>query len=115
MDPLTTLIKRFNGSFGFKLPFGFYTGVTSTFAVLTNPIVMFPLLIGGGALLMNQQNKSLKKKSLPIILLQLTLPYMNEDGENGEFDPFIQEWAKRYNEYRSYLVNLERIETSKRS
>ena len=106
----TTLVTRFANLFGFTLPFGFYTGVTSTVAVLTNPLFMFPLLIGGGAILINHQNKSLKKKLLPIILLQLSLPYMNQEEEICEFEPFIGEWARRYNEYRSYCLGIERIE-----
>ncbi|MCQ6276369.1 hypothetical protein JMM81_15750 [Bacillus sp. V3B] len=107
---VTSLVTRFAGLFGLTFPFGFYTGVTSTIAVLTNPLFIFPLLIGGGAIIINQQNKSLKKKLLPIILLQLSLPYMSGGEDAAEFEPFIQEWARRYNQYRSFHVELDRIE-----
>ncbi|WP_428911809.1 hypothetical protein [Niallia sp. Krafla_26] len=105
----TSFVTRFSSLFGFTLPFGFYTGVTSSVAILTNPFFLFPLLVGGGAILINYQNKSLKKKLLPIILLQVSLPNMNKE-EDAEFEPFIQEWARRYNQYRSFHVELERIE-----
>lgn len=110
----TSLVSRFANLFGFTLPISFYTGVTSTIAVLTNPLFMLPLLIGGGAILINHQNKSLKKKLLPIILLQVSLPYMNNEEEDSNFEPFIQEWARRYNQYRSNLVELDRIESEQK-
>ena len=92
----TSLVASFAGLFGLTLPFGFYTGLTSTVAVLANPLFIIPMLLGGGYLLFNHQNKSLKTKLLPIIIMQIALPYMSKGGENVSFDSFIQEWEGRY-------------------
>ena len=92
----TSLVASFAGLFGLTLPFGFYTGLTSTVAVLANPLFIIPMLLGGGYLLYNHQNKSLKSKLLPIIIMQIALPYMSKGGESVSFYSFIQEWEGRY-------------------
>lgn len=46
----TSLVATFAGLFGLTLPFGFYTGLTSTIEVLANPLFIIPLLLGGGIL-----------------------------------------------------------------
>ena len=92
----TSLVASFAGLFGLTLPFGFYTGLTSTVAVLANPLFIIPMLLGGGYLLYSHQNKSLKSKLLPIIIMQIALPYMSKGGENVSFYLFIQEWEGRY-------------------
>ncbi|MCA0972266.1 hypothetical protein LCM20_16780 [Halobacillus litoralis] len=95
----TSLIASFAGLLGLTLPFGFYTGLTSTIAIVANPLFIIPLLLGGGVLIFNQQNKSLKKKLLPITVMQVALPYMSEGGDSVEFEPFIKEWGSRYQHY----------------
>jgi hypothetical protein len=92
----TSLVASFAGLFGLTLPFGFYTGLTSTIAVLANPLFIIPMLLGGGYLLYNHQNKSLKSKLLPIIIMQIALPYMSKGGENVSIYSFVQEWEGRY-------------------
>ena len=106
----TSLVAGFAGLFGLTLPFGFYTGLTSTIAVLANPLFFIPLLLGGGVLLVNYQNKSLKTKLLPIIMMQIALPYMSSGGELVRFDLFIQEWEWRF---REYCRLHDRIENNK--
>ncbi|MFJ8416991.1 hypothetical protein [Bacillus paramycoides] len=95
----TSLFASFAGLFGLTLPFGFYTGLTSTIAVLASPLFILPLLFGGGVLLVNHQNKSLKEKLLPIVVMQIALPYMSNGEGDSEFNGFIQEWERRYNEF----------------
>lgn len=92
----TSLVASFAGLFGLTLPFGFYTGLTSTVAVLANPFFIIPMLLGGGYLLINHQNKSLKTKLLPIVIMQIALPYMSMGGEDVSSNSFIQEWEGRY-------------------
>jgi hypothetical protein len=94
----TSLVASFAGLFGLTLPFGFYTGLTSTIAVVASPFFIIPLLLGGGYLLFNHQNKSLKIKLLPIIVMQIALPYMSKGGDENSvsFYSFIQEWEGRY-------------------
>jgi len=105
----TSLMATFAGLLGLTLPFGFYTGLTSTIAVLSNPLFIIPLLLGGGAVLVNHQNKSLKKKLLPIIVMQITLPFMSKEDEFISFNNIIQEWEIRYNQYHNLHSELEEI------
>ena len=95
----TSLVAAFAGLFGLTLPFGFYTGLTSTIAVLANPLFIIPLLLGGGMLLVRHQNKALKKKLLPIIVMQIALPYMSSGGQEPSYEEFIRQWQSRYREY----------------
>ncbi|KGR73653.1 AAA family ATPase [Ureibacillus manganicus] len=106
----TSLVASFAGLFGLTLPFGFYTGLTSTIAVLASPFFIIPLLLGGGVLLVNHQNNSLKKKLLPIIVMQIALPYMSEGGYDVEFGPFIKDWEKRYDHYQQVKDEIKDIE-----
>lgn len=103
----TSLLASFAGLFGITLPFGVYTGLTSTIAVLANPLFLVPVLLGGGALLVNHQNKSLKKKLLPIIVMQITLPFMSQGADEVSFELFIAEWNRRFNEYCKLQIELK--------
>ena len=47
---------------------------------------------------------------LPIILLQIALPYMSKGEENVRFEPFVQEWEKRFNKYKRLHEKLGKIE-----
>ena len=106
----TSLVATYPGLFGLTMPLGFYTGLTSTIAVLANPIFLLPLLLGGGVLLVNIQNKSLKTRMLPIILLQIALPYMSKGRHDVQFEPFVQEWEKRFNKYKRLHEKLGKVE-----
>lgn len=102
----TSLLATFAGLFGLTLPFGVYTGLTSFIAVAANPLFILPLLLGGGALLVNQQNKSLKKKLLPIILMQIALPHMSEAKDDIKVEPFLEEWRIRFEKYQQLLFDI---------
>ncbi|MDS9470931.1 hypothetical protein [Sporosarcina pasteurii] len=103
----TSLLASFAGLFGITLPFGVYTGLTSTIAVLANPLFIVPVLLGGGVLLVNHQNKSLKKKLLPIIVMQMTLPFMSQESEEVSYELFISVWNRRFNEYCKLQVEFK--------
>jgi len=105
----TSLLATFAGLLGLTLPFGFYTGLTSTIAVLANPLFIIPLLLGGD-FFVNHQNRSLRKKLLPIIVMQIGLPYMSNGEDSISFDSFIQEWETRYHQYMNLHAELEKIE-----
>lgn len=105
----TSLVASFAGLFGLTLPFGFYTGLTSTIAILANPLFLLPLLLGGGVLLINQQNKALKKKLLPIIVMQIALPYMSMGGLEPSYEGFITEWQRRYREYEHLHAKQQHV------
>ncbi len=106
----TSLLASFAGLFGITLPFGVYTGLTSTIAVLANPLFLVPVLLGGGALLVNHQNKSLKKKLMPIISMQMTLPFMSQGSDEVSFELFKAEWTRRFNEYCKLKIELNNEE-----
>lgn len=106
----TTLLATFAGLFGITLPFGIYTGLTSTIAVAASPFFIIPLLLGGGVFLINYQNNSLKKKLLPIIIMQIALPYMSNGSSNLSFTNFIKEWEKRYKHYSDLCKELKETE-----
>ena len=104
----TSLVASFAGLLGITLPFGVYTGLTSTIAVLASPLFIIPVLLGGGALLVNHQNKSLKKMLLPIIVMQITLPFMSQGADEVSFKLFIAEWNRRFNEYSNLQIELKK-------
>lgn len=105
----TSLVASFAGLFGLTLPFGFYTGLTSTIAVLANPLFILPLLLGGGALLINHQNKALRKKLLPIIVMQIALPYMSGGTGSVKSEPFIKEWHIRYDKALNLTREMKKL------
>ncbi len=105
----TSLVASFAGLFGLTLPFGFYTGLTSTVAIIANPLFLVPMLLGGGYLLVNHQNNSLKSKLLPIIIMQIALPYMSSGADDISFDEFIQEWESRYQKDVAWRKELAEI------
>lgn len=92
----TSLFASTVGLLGVTLPFGFYTGLSSTIAVLASPIFIIPLLFIGGFFLLDRQNKSLREKLLPIILMQICLPTMSQGIKDISFHSFIHEWEKRF-------------------
>lgn len=112
----TSLLASFAGIFGLTLPFGIYTGLTSTIAVLANPLFLIPFLLGGGILLINQQNKSLKKKLLPIILMQITLPLMSDETVGDpDYSSFINNWTSRLNHYYKIKNEITKYEDQEKS
>lgn len=99
---LTTAIAATMALVGVTLPFGVYTLATTLFSMLINPFILIPLALGGGGLLLKHQNKSLRKKLLPVGILQITLPIIAQN-RIGQIDstPFTMHWqqqAKRYEE-----------------
>ena len=110
------MLASFAGIFGLTLPFGIYTGLTSTIAVLANPLFLIPFLLGGGLLLINHQNKSLKNKLLPIILMQITLPLMSDEtGANPNDSLFINNWTTRLNHYYKIKNEITKYEDQEKS
>ena len=109
----TSLVASFATIFGHTLPFGFYTGLTSFIAVLANPLFIIPFLLGGGFWYFNQKNKTLKKKFLPMVIMQITLPYMSGAFEPVSFQAFIDEWESRYNEYSRIRQEYDKIARKK--
>ena len=109
----TTLLFKFASFFGLTLPFAAYTTLTSTIAVIANPLFLFILLFGGGAYIVNRQNKSLKNNLLPITIMQITLPYLSQTSNlqvNESYQLFIEEWKRRFNRYKNSWEQLRKAE-----
>ena len=102
---LTTAIAATMALVGVTLPFGVYTFATTLFSMIVNPFILIPLALGGGGLLLKHQNKSLKKKLLPVGILQITLPIIAQNRV-GEIDsaPFIEHWQKQVERYEELLT-----------
>ena len=102
---LTTAIATTLALFGVTLPFGVYTFATTLFSMIINPFILIPLALGGGGLLLKHQNKSLKKKLLPVGILQITLPIIAQN-RIGQVDssPFIEHWQKQVESYEELLT-----------
>ncbi|RBW71021.1 hypothetical protein [Bacillus taeanensis] len=90
-NQLLHLFAQFSKAFGFTLPF----------SISSNPLVIIPSLVGGGALLYKKQSKSLQKRLLPFTILQIVLPYMSEQSNNlPTLEPLINTWNIIYERYR---------------
>ena len=74
---------------GLTLPFAAYTTLTSTIAVLANPLFLALLFGGGGKWFYDKQNTSLRQQLIPLTLAQL---YSSEEEEtNYENSPAAQQ------------------------
>lgn len=103
----TTELAGVMGLIGVTLPFGAYTGLGSMIAFLANPLIMLPLLLGGGVLMVNHQNKSLRKRLVPIVLMQITLPYYTDPViGHYDLDLITNEWIPRMKEYEQLQQEL---------
>ena len=102
---LTTAIAATIALAGVTLPFGVYTVATTLFSMLINPFILIPLALGGGGVLLKHQNKSLKKKLLPVGVLQITLPIIAQN-RIGQVDsaPFIEHWQQQVARYEELLT-----------
>jgi hypothetical protein len=104
----TSMLAAFMGFFGITLPFGAYTTLTSTIAFLANPLFILPLILGGGVLLVNHQNKSLRKRLVPIVLMQISLPYLtNPEISYHDLSVISNEWIPKFDNYKQLYHKLK--------
>lgn len=109
---ITSGLAALAGIFGITLPFGAYTTLTSTVAFLANPLFILPMILGGGVLLVNHQNKSLRKGLVPIALMQISLPYLSSpEISYQDLTVISKAWNTRFIAYKQLhdelLVNYE--------
>ena len=99
---LTSLIAGAASIIGLTLPFGVYMTATSALSILTGPVGF--ILMGGisGAMMLTQRKK-VKKTLLQIGIVQLMLPILLDDSKIYDYDSFIEEWLKHYNEQNRLL------------
>lgn len=107
---LTSTIAATVGLFGITLPFGAYMFATSALSILTGPIGLALIAVGGGYLI-NVQNKKVRKTLLPIGVVQLLLPAMLEE-QPVQYEGLITMWNRLYDRQRDYKADIEKAETS---
>ncbi|AIQ39920.1 hypothetical protein [Paenibacillus sp. FSL R5-0912] len=106
----TSLLASLAGLFGVTLSFGTYTALTSFVAVLASPIFLLLLLGGGGFFLYRSQNQKLQNKMLPILILQITLPFLSGQQEIVSYTPLITLWKTSHDQYQILRTKIRDIE-----
>lgn len=109
---LTSVIAATAGFFGLTLPFGAYVFATSALSILTGPIGIALIALGGGAIL-NYQNKKVRKSMIPIGVVQLLLPIIIEGEKQIDYRPFMNEWKKCADEQEQLLEEQKQAEKQK--
>jgi hypothetical protein len=104
---ITSLLASTVGLIGVTLPFGAYTMLTSTVAILASPVFLVGLLAGGGYLMYRSQNNKLQKSLLPIIILQITLQDSNSNEANRSLRFLVEEWKAVYIAYENIKSELK--------
>lgn len=105
---LTSAIATTVGFFGITLPFGAYMFATSALSILTGPVGLALMAVGGGYLI-NLQNKKVRNTLLPIGVVQLLLPAMIEE-ESVEYERFIGLWNRLLDRHIEYKSDLKKVE-----
>lgn len=92
---LTSFMAWFAGIFGATLPFGAYIFATSTLAFITGPFALIAAAVGG-TLFFNHQNNKIKKRFVPIGIVQLLLVTTIEEQAITDGTPFFNYWTSIY-------------------
>ena len=71
-----SLLAALAGLVGITLPFSFYIGLTSTIAVISNPLFVVPVLAGGGWWLYGRQNHKMRRRLAPLVVVQSVLAHL---------------------------------------
>jgi hypothetical protein len=71
-----SLLATLAGLVGLTLPFSVYVGLTSTIAVISNPLFFIPVLAGGGMWFYKKQNQKMRRRLAPLVLAQSALAYL---------------------------------------
>ena len=109
---LTSTIATTAGLLGVTLPFGAYMFATSALSILTGPVGLALIAVGGGALI-NYQNKKVRKAFIPIGIVQLLLPAVIEEKQPVQVEHFIQGWQKLYDKQQKILQEIATYEMTK--
>ena len=89
----SSLLASMAGLIGITLPFGLYTALASSIAVLANPLFLLAALGGGGYWLISGKNKALKEKLVPMVITSLVVSGLcNEKGGDVTTEKAISLW-----------------------
>ena len=107
-----SLLATLAGLVGLTLPFSVYIGLTSTIAVISNPLFFIPVLAGGGWWHYSRQNQKMRRRIAPLVVTQSVLAYL-AGRANGidHADESLRLWQAAWTEVersRADLVQAER-------
>lgn len=98
---LTSTMAAVFGLVGITLPFGAYIFATSALSIITGPIGIAAIMVGGGFLL-KKQNDKMRLSFVPIGVVQLLLPAVIEEAQYVNYEPFIAQWSTYYAEQQKF-------------
>jgi hypothetical protein len=107
-----SLLATLAGLVGLTLPFSAYMGLTSTIAVISNPLFFIPVVAGGGWWLYSRQNQKMRRRLAPLVLAQSVLAYLAGRANGADLaDEALRLWQAAWTEVersRGELVQAER-------
>lgn len=113
----TNLMIKYAEKLTINIPLLHHDHISSAIKLLTSPYFITPHVLGGRVLQVNYHHQAIKKRLMPFILMQITLPYLC--NENSVSSPvfFQNEWKRRVEEYRqmdyqSVVIEMKHIEIS---
>lgn len=115
---LTRLMIKYAEKLSITIPLLHHDDISSPIKFVTSPYFITPYVLGGRALQMNYHHQAIKKRLMPFILMQITLPYLcNETSSVSSPVLFQNEWKRRVEEYRridyqSTVIEMKHIEIS---
>lgn len=110
-----SFLAAVTGLVGITLPFAFYTGLTSTIAVVANPIFFLPVLAGGGFLLYGSQNGKMRRRMVTMTLTQLALASLSSESvASDRGNRMLSAWRQAADALASARSLLKKAETEER-
>ena len=89
----SSLMAGMAGIVGITLPFGFYTALSSSIAVLANPLFLMAAIGGGAWFLITGANSKIREKMLPLVISSLVVSSVAGDGDGSDgIDEAIALW-----------------------
>lgn len=91
-----SLFGAVSGVIGVTLPFGFYTGLTSAIAIVSNPVFLLIAAGGGGWVIYSRQNRSLRERLVPLVVSQVMIASAASTSDGPPCDAIadaLERWA----------------------
>jgi hypothetical protein len=85
---LTSLIAAVTGLVGITLPFSAYTTAASTLAMIANPLVFVPAVVGLGSVLMSKANRSIRGTLYPVFIASAVIAESASSESHAALDTF---------------------------
>lgn len=104
---LISAIATSSATLGITTPLSIYTGATSLLLIVSNPLFLVTLAVGGGGLLFYRQSKKLRQSLLPVGVLQLLLPVMLDHKPEKDYVLLTKEWQRKVELQQIYHDKLQ--------